>query len=142
MRISRSFEELGGTYRFASYHADFYNTVRRHSANDGLSPITFKRHDREEESLIGPAEDRCGRGPSPRFQGDRALTGPLPRRRRQQVRILPSGMARRFITSKVQRDPDTPFRFRRAPTPPSLPEAVWINEPAQEEENSDTEQAA
>ncbi|MEV4117175.1 hypothetical protein, partial [Nonomuraea sp. NPDC049695] len=26
-------------------------------------------HDREETSLIGPAEDRCGIEPSPRFQG-------------------------------------------------------------------------
>uniref|UniRef100_UPI003F4969C0 hypothetical protein n=1 Tax=Nonomuraea bangladeshensis TaxID=404385 RepID=UPI003F4969C0 len=31
--------------------------------------------DREEESLIGPAEDHCGIGPSPRFQG---LTGDHP----------------------------------------------------------------
>ncbi len=33
-----------------------------------------------------------------------------------------------------------PERFRRKPTPPSLPTAAWINEPPRE--NSDTEQAA
>ncbi|MGW6505132.1 integrase core domain-containing protein [Nonomuraea angiospora] len=33
-----------------------------------------------------------------------------------------------------------PSRFRRKPTPPSLPKAVWINEPAKKETNSDTEQ--
>jgi putative transposase len=33
-----------------------------------------------------------------------------------------------------------PSRFRRRPIPPSLPKAVWINEPVKEEPNSDTEQ--
>ncbi|URN01179.1 IS3 family transposase [Actinomadura madurae] len=28
----------------ATWIADFYNTSRRHSANDGLAPITFERH--------------------------------------------------------------------------------------------------
>jgi hypothetical protein len=31
---------------------------------------------------------------------------------------------------------------RRSFTPPSLPAAVWINEPAKEETSSDTEQVA
>lgn len=35
-----------------------------------------------------------------------------------------------------------PGRFRRRPAPPSLPTAVWINEPAKEETSSDTEQVA
>jgi hypothetical protein len=37
-----------------------------------------------------------------------------------------------------------PTRFRRAPTPPRLPEAAWINEPPQEDEEAEreTEQAA
>jgi len=37
-----------------------------------------------------------------------------------------------------------PTRFRRAPTPPQLPEAAWINEPPQENEEAEheTEQAA
>ncbi|WP_431900342.1 integrase core domain-containing protein [Nonomuraea sp. bgisy101] len=30
--------------KIATWIADFYNTTRRHSANDGLAPITFERH--------------------------------------------------------------------------------------------------
>ncbi|MEV4072013.1 IS3 family transposase [Nonomuraea fuscirosea] len=30
--------------KIATWIADFYNTTRRHSANDGLPPITFERH--------------------------------------------------------------------------------------------------
>ena len=30
-----------------------------------------------------------------------------------------------------------PARFRRAPTPPRLPKAVWINEPPQEDEKAE-----
>jgi putative transposase len=29
--------------KIATWIADFYNTTRRHSANDGLPPITFQR---------------------------------------------------------------------------------------------------
>lgn len=35
-----------------------------------------------------------------------------------------------------------PGRFRRKPTPPSLPAAVWINEPVKEKTSFDTEQVA
>jgi putative transposase len=35
-----------------------------------------------------------------------------------------------------------PERFRRKPTPPQLPTAVWINEPSKEIENSEPDQAA
>ncbi|TMR36920.1 integrase core domain-containing protein [Nonomuraea zeae] len=30
--------------KIATWIADFYNTTRRHSANDGLPPVTFERH--------------------------------------------------------------------------------------------------
>ncbi|WP_433432294.1 integrase core domain-containing protein [Nonomuraea sp. CA-141351] len=30
--------------KIATWIADFYNTTRRHSANDGLSPVTFEHH--------------------------------------------------------------------------------------------------
>ncbi|TDD13026.1 integrase core domain-containing protein [Nonomuraea diastatica] len=30
--------------KIATWIADFYNTTRRHSANDGLPPTTFERH--------------------------------------------------------------------------------------------------
>ncbi|TLF44312.1 transposase, partial [Nonomuraea sp. KC401] len=30
--------------KIATWIADFYNTTRRHSANEGLPPITFERH--------------------------------------------------------------------------------------------------
>ncbi|GAA1684434.1 hypothetical protein GCM10009733_096320 [Nonomuraea maheshkhaliensis] len=30
--------------KIATWIADFYNTTRRHSADDGLPPITFERH--------------------------------------------------------------------------------------------------
>ncbi|MGN9784581.1 integrase core domain-containing protein [Nonomuraea sp. ZG12] len=30
--------------KIATWIADFYNTIQRHSANDGLAPITFERH--------------------------------------------------------------------------------------------------
>ncbi|GAA4965300.1 hypothetical protein HD597_005527 [Nonomuraea thailandensis] len=30
--------------KIATWIADFYNTTRRHSANDDLPPITFERH--------------------------------------------------------------------------------------------------
>ncbi|WP_431934575.1 IS3 family transposase [Nonomuraea jabiensis] len=30
--------------KIATWIADFYNTTRRHSANEGLAPITFERH--------------------------------------------------------------------------------------------------
>ncbi|MEU8801586.1 integrase core domain-containing protein [Spirillospora sp. NPDC048819] len=33
----------GARIKVATWIADFYNTHRRHSANDGLSPITFER---------------------------------------------------------------------------------------------------
>ncbi|MEU0567403.1 integrase core domain-containing protein [Nonomuraea sp. NPDC005983] len=56
--------------KIAAWIADFYNTTRRHSANDGLPPNHIRTsHDRQQDSLIGPAEDRCGIGPSLRFQG-------------------------------------------------------------------------
>ncbi|WP_425570751.1 integrase core domain-containing protein [Nonomuraea rosea] len=30
--------------KIATWIADFYSTTRRHSANDGLPPITFEHH--------------------------------------------------------------------------------------------------
>ncbi|MEV4359360.1 IS3 family transposase [Nonomuraea sp. NPDC049625] len=30
--------------KIATWIADFYNITRRHSANDGSSPVTFERH--------------------------------------------------------------------------------------------------
>jgi transposase InsO family protein len=33
--------------KIATWISDFYNTTRRHSANDGLAPITFEHHTAE-----------------------------------------------------------------------------------------------
>jgi hypothetical protein len=52
--------------KISTWIADFYNTSRRHSANDGLSPITFEQRMTEARKA---STGRSGITPSPRFQG-------------------------------------------------------------------------
>ncbi|MFI7455674.1 hypothetical protein ACIBQX_50030 [Nonomuraea sp. NPDC049714] len=77
--------------KIATWMADLYNTSRRHSANDGLPPTTFERHMIEKrQSLIGPAEDRCGRE---RLHDFRVLTMTMAREGRWPLGALGDGRA-------------------------------------------------
>ncbi|GAB3143253.1 hypothetical protein GCM10027161_32730 [Microbispora hainanensis] len=74
--------------KIETWIVDFY-TSRRHSANDGLPPVTVERQMIENKaSVSGPAQGRCGIGPSPHFQGVRheAL---LDRAEVKGLRLLP-----------------------------------------------------
>ncbi|MFI0448067.1 integrase core domain-containing protein [Actinomadura sp. 6N118] len=56
--------------KISSWISDFYNTTRRHTANDGLAPDHIRASDgRNTENSNGPVQGRGGITPSPRFEG-------------------------------------------------------------------------
>ncbi|MFG1865636.1 integrase core domain-containing protein [Microbispora bryophytorum] len=44
LRAPPSLTRAEARLKIATWIADFYNTTRRHSANDGLPPTKFERH--------------------------------------------------------------------------------------------------
>lgn len=98
--------------KIATWIADFYNTTRRHSANDGLAPITFERYMIEKRQASSALLGLKGTMSEAELHliKQRMWAGRITKARRGALSFpLPSGYVRR-PSGEVVFDPDEQVR--------------------------------